>query len=240
MWYVCITCVCVCVCVCVCARMHERERERQTERGTQTEKKVRDRQRDGDTERDTEIEKKWGREKKICQAHIILQNVQDAAWNETSHPKLVHIYLLSHRTIPAIQSNKDIHNTQLNHIFTQSIVIFHTAHRATGSSSLVVYSKQYRISAAEGGIINTIHINTHVCACMLPWTNAHQHTHVHKHVCAQEHTQQGTEKIFRHVVTKRARVTKCAGCASNLTHFVTLVTKLATTRPLVTCWMFQL
>ena len=65
--------------------------------------------------------------------------LQDAAWNETSHPKSVHIYLLSHQTIPAIQSN--IHNTQSNHIFTQSLylVIFHTAHRATSSSNLVVY-----------------------------------------------------------------------------------------------------
>ena len=65
--------------------------------------------------------------------------LQDAAWNETSHPKSVHIYLLSHQTIPAIQSN--IHNTQSNHIFTQSLylIIFHTAHRATSSSSLVVY-----------------------------------------------------------------------------------------------------
>ena len=77
----------------------------------------------------------------------MLQNVQDAAWNETSHPKSVHVYLLSHQTIPAIQSIKDIRNTQSNHIFTHlSIVIFHTAHRATGSSSLGVYSKQYRIS----------------------------------------------------------------------------------------------
>ena len=72
----------------------------------------------------------------------MIQNVPDAAGNETSHPKLVHVYLLSHQTIPAIQSNTDIHNTQSNHIFTHSvisIVIFHTAHRATGSSSLVVY-----------------------------------------------------------------------------------------------------
>ena len=53
----------------------------------------------------------------------MLQNVQDVAWNETSHPKLVHVYLLTHQTIPAIQSNKDIHNTQSNHIFTQSLYL---------------------------------------------------------------------------------------------------------------------
>ena len=80
----------------------------------------------------------------------MLQNVQDAEWNETSHPKLVHVYLLSHQAIPAIQSNKDIHNTIKPHFHSVSIsiVVFHTAHRATGSSSLVVYiyTKQYRIS----------------------------------------------------------------------------------------------
>ena len=34
--------------------------------------------------------------------------LQDAAWNETSQPKSVHIYLLSRQTIPAVQSNNDI------------------------------------------------------------------------------------------------------------------------------------
>ena len=38
--------------------------------------------------------------------------------------KPVDVYLLlSHQTIPAIQSNKDIHNTQSNHIFTQSLYL---------------------------------------------------------------------------------------------------------------------
>ena len=96
------------------------ERERQTERD-------RDRQRQRHRESDSEREREKGREgeraKKQHVRHIImLQNVQDVAWNET-HPKSVHVYLLSHRTIPAIQSNKDIHNTQLNHIFTQSLYL---------------------------------------------------------------------------------------------------------------------
>ena len=56
----------------------------------------------------------------------MLQNVQDAAWNKTSHPKSVHIYFLSHQTIPVIQSNKDIHNTQSNHIFTQFLQSYFT------------------------------------------------------------------------------------------------------------------
>ena len=54
----------------------------------------------------------------------MLQNVQDAAWNETSHPKSVHVYLLSRQTILAIQSNKDIHNTVKPYS--------NTAHRAAG------------------------------------------------------------------------------------------------------------
>ena len=69
--------------------------------------------------REKESESEGGMEsekKQTCQAHM-LQNVQDAAWKETSHPKSVYVYLLSHQTIPAIQSN-DIHNTQSNHIFT--------------------------------------------------------------------------------------------------------------------------
>ena len=107
----------------------------------------------------------------------MLQNVQDAAWNETSHPKLVHVYLLSHQTIPATQSKKDIipaghpqHTVKPHfHSVSVSIVIFHTAHRATGRSSLVVYiyTKQYRIfrlALTEAGIINTIHNNTHAGA----------------------------------------------------------------------------
>ena len=55
-------------------------------------------------------------------------------WNITPKVSPRLRYLLPNQIIPAIQSNKDMH------IFTQSLylVIFHTAHRATGSSSLVV------------------------------------------------------------------------------------------------------
>ena len=84
----------------------------------------------------------------------MLQNVQDTTWNETKHQTSVHVYFLPHHTIPAIQSNNDIislgdlqHTVKPHfHSVSISIVIFHTAHRATGSSSFVVYSKQYRIS----------------------------------------------------------------------------------------------
>ena len=42
---------------------------------------------------------------------------------------------------------QDIHNTQSNHIFTRLYIYSHISHspQTTGSSSLVVYSKQYRI-----------------------------------------------------------------------------------------------
>ena len=83
----------------------------------------------------------------------MLHNVQ-YAWSETSHPKSVDVYLLSHQTIPAIQSNNDIiptgdpQHTVKPHFHSVStfIVMLHSAHRAAGGSSLVVCSKQYRIS----------------------------------------------------------------------------------------------
>ena len=82
----------------------------------------------------------------------MLQNVQDAAWNETSHPKLVHVYLLSHQTIPAIQSNKDIHNTQSNHIFTQSLYLWSyltqlTELRAAVASQSTQSNTEFQFSA---------------------------------------------------------------------------------------------
>ena len=100
-------------------KVTERERgERETDRVRETEtNRQREREREGG--REGEREKKT----KTCQTHIMLQHVQDAAWSETPHPKSVHVYLLSHQTIPAIQSNKDIHNTQSNHIVTHSLCL---------------------------------------------------------------------------------------------------------------------
>ena len=144
----------------------------------------------------------------------MLQNVQDAAWNETSHPKLVHVYFLSHRTIPAIQSNKDIHNTQLNHIFTQplSIVIFHTPHRATGSSlcsrSLLTAIQNFSLVLTEAGIINTTqYTTTHTWARALPRTNEHQHIHTHTHTHhTHTHTRERTlEERKRQVIVLLAK-----------------------------------
>ena len=107
-------------------RGRQRQRNREREGKRQRQRKRSQRERDRDTERAAIArEKEGGREseKKTCSAHIRLQNVQDVAWNETSHPKSIHVYLLSHQTTPAIQSNKDIHNTQSNHIFTQSLYL---------------------------------------------------------------------------------------------------------------------
>ena len=115
--------------------MSKRERDRQTE-------KEREKSR---TERGRENEK---------EKTNVLGTYYATKWNETSHPKSVNVYLLSHQTIPAIQSNNDIiptghpqHTIKPHfHSVSISIVIFHTAHRAMGSSRLVVHSKQYRIS----------------------------------------------------------------------------------------------
>ena len=43
----------------------------------------------------------------MLSTYYVLQNVEDAAWNEASHPKSVHVYLLSHQTIPTSQSNTE-------------------------------------------------------------------------------------------------------------------------------------
>ena len=137
----------------------------------------------------------------------MLQNVQDVALNETSHPKSVHVYLLSHQSIPAIQSNKDIHNTIKPHFHSVSvsIVIFHTA-QSYGQQyprSLLKAIPNFSLGLIEAGIINTaqyttthmrararchgqIHINTH--------THTHTHTHVRAHACAQTHVRAGTHK----------------------------------------------
>ena len=99
----------------------------------------------------------------------------------------------------------DTHNTQSNHIFTRPLylVIFHTAHRVTGSSSLILYSAIQNFSWAltEAGIIkhNTpqhtcrrthchkqMHINTH--------THAHKHTGTNTHI--QTHTlREGKDRL---------------------------------------------
>ena len=51
----------------------------------------------------------------------MLQNVQDTAWNEKSHPKLVRVDLLSDQTIAAIQTpTPTIHNQT---IFSVSVYI---------------------------------------------------------------------------------------------------------------------
>ena len=44
-------------------------------------------------------------------------------WNITPKVSLRLRYFLPYQTIPAIQSDKDIHNTQSNHIFTQSLYL---------------------------------------------------------------------------------------------------------------------
>ena len=172
-------------------RDRERDSEREGKKVTVRERGERQSQRDRDRAIVREKESEGGRARKNKQAHIMLQNVQDVAWNETSHPKSVHVYLLSHQTIPAIQSNKDVHCGSKPHFHSVSvlIVVFHTAHRATGSSSLLKAIQNFSLALIEAGIINTIHNNSHAGARTLPRTNTRAHTHTHTYTCARTRTQ---------------------------------------------------
>jgi len=81
-------------------------------------------------------------------------------------------------------------------------------------------------------------------------THAHEGTHTHTHnekrkrqvivLLGEGVTKRavsGPCSMFcHHVVTKCARGTKRVGCASNLTHFVTFVTKRAATNPTYVAW----
>ena len=76
------------------------------------------------------------------------------------------------------------HNQTTFHRVSVSIVIFHTAHRATGRSSLVVYiyTKQYRIFrlarvCAQERVRAGTHKLIHVRARTRARTHAHTHTH---------------------------------------------------------------
>ena len=181
-------CVCACVCVCVCACLHAWKRERKTE------KKVWERQRHRERHRDSERESEGGREweKNMLGTYYATKCTRRCMeWNITPkvspHLPFISLNHISH----SIKRGHPQHTIKPHfHSVSISIVIFHTAHRATGSSSLIVYSKQYRISAADVGIINTIQTCVHACyhGQMHINTHTHIHTHVHKHTCAQAHT----------------------------------------------------
>ena len=115
-------------------------KERQTDRQKKKEKSPSQRQREGEKARKKNKTNMLGK-------------YYATKWNETSQPKSVHVYLLFHQQIPAIPSKNIIPKGHPQHTIKPHfhsvcifVAIFHTAHRATGSSSLVVYSKQYRIS----------------------------------------------------------------------------------------------
>ena len=99
------------------------------------------------------------------------------------------------------------------------MIIFDTAHRATGSSSHVIYSKQYRISLTlrDAGII----------------THTHAHTHAHSLTHFEERGKTDYSGAGEGVTNRAASEplgTFCherAAFASNLTRFVTMVTKRA-------------
>ena len=122
--------------------MSEGKRETETDRQKKEEEKSpNQRQREGEKAR------KENKNKNMLSTYYATK------WNETSQPKSVHVYLLFHQQIPAIPSKNIIPKGHPQHTIKPHfhsvcifVAIFHTAHRATGSSSLVVFSKQYRIS----------------------------------------------------------------------------------------------
>ena len=104
--------------------MCEKEK-RKRERGTK--KRVREREKEIVRESDLERERDWRRDSDKKQNSI---KKKYNPWNETSYLKSVYVYV----SIPAIQSNKDIRNTQSNHIFTQSYFTQVTELRAAVAS----------------------------------------------------------------------------------------------------------
>ena len=131
-------------------RKRERERERERDRDRDREISHRERETETDSESERERESEGGTEsEKKHVRHILCYKMY-----KTLHRMKRHTQSQSTFTFYLIKPCQPFNQTrtsttQPSHIFTQvsiSIVIFHTAHRATGSSSLVVYSKQYRIS----------------------------------------------------------------------------------------------
>ena len=145
----------------------------------------------------------------------MLQNVQNSGmeWNITPSQSTFTFCLI--KLLPAIQSN----NTSTTHNQTTfslglsvSIVIFHTAHRATGSGSLhgslLEAIPNFNLSLLEAGIINTTqytathtralarcHGQTHTRAQAHTRTGARAHTHTHTR--ARKHLRAGTHKQTR-------------------------------------------
>ena len=144
----------------------ERERERKRKKALR-ERGGRDRQRETESERERETETETARSrerkrerervreggrarKKNNVRHILCYKMYN-----TLHGMKHHTQSQSTFTFCLIRPYQPFNQTRTSTIHNQTtfslslyiyIVIFHTAHRATGSSSLVVYSKQYRIS----------------------------------------------------------------------------------------------
>ena len=94
------------------ARESERKRDRQTDRQTDKEREK------SKTERARESKKENKHVRHILCTH---KTVQDATWNGTSHPKICLCEPFNQRIILYL---RDIHNTQSNHIFTQSLSLW--------------------------------------------------------------------------------------------------------------------
>ena len=166
----CVTCVWVGVCMCARACVKERERERVTQRGRRNECVRQNEREKGEGERHTgknkrekekrETEKKvreraiarereWGRARKNMLGTYYAPKCTRRCmeWNITPKVSPHLSFISSNHTSHSIKQGHPQHTIKPHfHSVSISIVIFHTAHRATGSSSLVVYPKQYRIS----------------------------------------------------------------------------------------------
>ena len=137
----------------------KRERQTETERDGQTDKKKSQRQRHRHTERQRHTESDSEREReRVREVERARKNMLGTYYSTKYTRRCMERNItpkVSPR-LPFISSNHTSHLIKQGHpqhiikphfhSASISIVIFHTDHRATGSSSLVVYSKQYRIS----------------------------------------------------------------------------------------------
>ena len=122
----------------------------------ETKKKVRESERDSERKSDSERERKSEgmreseKEKKMLDTYYATKCTRlcmECNITPKASPRLA--FTLSNHTSHSIKQGHPQHTIKPHfHPVSVSIVIFHTLHRATGSSSLVVYiyTKQYRIS----------------------------------------------------------------------------------------------
>ena len=167
--------LCVCACMHERERNSQREGNGTNAWDRMRERKGRERDTQGRTrDGQTETEGEMDRDGEKCQRRRQTQRKSKREWvreGERARKNMLGTYYatkctrrcmewnITHKVsprLPFISSNHASHSIKQGHpqhtikphfhSVSISIVIFDTAHRATGSSSLVVYSKQYKIS----------------------------------------------------------------------------------------------